>query len=85
MRLSSLRKPRKSNQPSALGFALSLLVESSPVREEGATAEQHVRFPSSKTLKAGEQLLVDLLGPEVVDEMIVVDGDLARGEEDEHH
>jgi len=55
------------------------------VREEGATAEQHVRFPSSKTLKAGEQLLVDLLGPEVVDEMIVVDGDLARGEEDEHH
>lgn len=73
---------------SALGarFALSLLVESSPVREEGATAEEHVRFPSSETLEAGEQLLVNLLGPEIVDEMIVVDGHLAKGEKEyEHH
>lgn len=46
------------------------------MREKGSTTQKHVRFTPSELLKTLQESLVDFLGSKVVDEVVVINGNL---------
>lgn len=50
------------------------------MREKGATAQEEVRLAAREVLEPLEELVVDLLGAELVDEVVVVDRHLSQRE-----
>ena len=47
-----------------------------PMREDDASSDQVMRFPSGESLEACDELSVEGLGAELLDELVVVDRDL---------
>lgn len=52
------------------------------VGEKGASAEQRVCSSTCELLKAREQGLVNVARPELIDELVIVDGDLVAAEDE---